>query len=51
LNGVLWRLKVYPNGNGVAKNNYLSVFLEMQKVNSFLISERELLKVKSMNIE
>lgn len=28
-NGLLWRLKVYPNGNGVAKGNYLSVFLEL----------------------
>jgi hypothetical protein len=25
-------MKVYPNGNGVAKNSYLSVFLEMVKV-------------------
>ena len=30
-NGLIWRLKVYPNGNGVAKNNYLSVFLELVK--------------------
>jgi tripartite motif-containing protein 37 len=29
--GIIWRLKVYPNGNGVAKGVYLSVFLEMQK--------------------
>lgn len=28
-NGLMWRLKVYPNGNGVAKGNYLSVFLEL----------------------
>jgi hypothetical protein len=27
-NGVIWRLKVYPRGNGVAKDQYLSVFLE-----------------------
>ena len=26
-----WRLKVYPNGNGVARGTYLSVFLELLK--------------------
>lgn len=31
-NGIQWRLKIYPNGNGVAKGAYLSVFLEMVKV-------------------
>lgn len=31
-NGITWRLKVYPNGNGSnAHGNYISVFLEMQK--------------------
>lgn len=30
-NGISWRLKVYPNGNGQAKDHYLSVFLEMVK--------------------
>lgn len=30
-NGLIWRLKVYPNGNGVAKGSYLSVFLELVK--------------------
>ena len=30
-NGLHWRLKVYPNGNGNAVNTYLSVFLEMIK--------------------
>eukprot|EP00358_Blepharisma_japonicum_P003065 CAMPEP_0202952750 /NCGR_PEP_ID=MMETSP1395-20130829/40752_1 /ASSEMBLY_ACC=CAM_ASM_000871 /TAXON_ID=5961 /ORGANISM="Blepharisma japonicum, Strain Stock R1072" /LENGTH=284 /DNA_ID=CAMNT_0049664013 /DNA_START=400 /DNA_END=1254 /DNA_ORIENTATION=- len=29
--GISWRLKVYPNGNGVARNHYISVFLEMVK--------------------
>ncbi|CAG9318305.1 TRIM37_2 [Blepharisma stoltei] len=29
--GITWRLKVYPNGNGVARDSYLSVFLEMMK--------------------
>ena len=29
--GLSWRLKVYPNGNGIAKGNYISVFLEMLK--------------------
>lgn len=29
--GLTWRLKVYPNGNGIAKGNYISVFLEMLK--------------------
>ena len=28
-NGIKWRLKVYPDGNGVARSNYLSVFLEL----------------------
>jgi len=29
INGIVWRIKVYPKGNGVAKDHYLSVFLEM----------------------
>lgn len=29
LNGLCWRLKVYPDGNGVVRGNYLSVFLEL----------------------
>mgnify|MGYP002628992439 CR=1 FL=1 len=29
VSGVVWRLKVYPRGNGVAKDSYMSVFLEM----------------------
>jgi len=28
-NSIKWRLKVYPNGNGNAKDHYISVFLEM----------------------
>ncbi|KAL4091039.1 hypothetical protein QTP88_025780 [Uroleucon formosanum] len=28
-NGVSWRLKVYPNGNGIVRDQYLSVFLEL----------------------
>lgn len=28
-NGVSWRLKVYPNGNGIVRERYLSVFLEL----------------------
>jgi len=31
-NGLIWRLKIYPNGNGVAKGAYLSIFLELVKV-------------------
>uniref|UniRef100_UPI00358F46E4 E3 ubiquitin-protein ligase TRIM37 isoform X2 n=1 Tax=Myxine glutinosa TaxID=7769 RepID=UPI00358F46E4 len=27
--GLCWRLKVYPDGNGVVRGNYLSVFLEL----------------------
>lgn len=27
LNGIEWRLKIYPKGNGGAKNTHLSVFL------------------------
>jgi tripartite motif-containing protein 37 len=30
-NGLTWRLKDYPNGNGIAKGNYISIFLEMLK--------------------
>lgn len=29
VNGLVWRLKVYPYGNGVVKKEYLSVFLEL----------------------
>jgi len=29
VNGMSWRLKVYPDGNGVVRGNYLSVFLEL----------------------
>ena len=30
-NGHTWRLKVYPNGNGIAKGSYISIFIEMVK--------------------
>ncbi|XP_056140798.1 E3 ubiquitin-protein ligase TRIM37 [Lampris incognitus] len=29
ISGLCWRLKVYPDGNGVVRGNYLSVFLEL----------------------
>lgn len=29
INGLCWRLKVYPDGNGVVRGHYLSVFLEL----------------------
>jgi len=29
VDGLSWRLKVYPDGNGVVRGNYLSVFLEL----------------------
>lgn len=29
--GLTWRLKVYPNGNGLSQGTHLSVFLEMMK--------------------
>lgn len=29
VNGLNWRLKVYPDGNGVVRGNYLSIFLEL----------------------
>ncbi|CAG4907931.1 unnamed protein product [Colias eurytheme] len=29
VHGLCWRLKVYPDGNGVVRGNYLSVFLEL----------------------
>ena len=28
-NGLTWKLKVYPNGNGAAKGEYISIFLEL----------------------
>jgi tripartite motif-containing protein 37 len=31
VNGLSWRLKVYPNGTGMARGTFLSVFLEMWK--------------------
>lgn len=29
INGLDWRLKVYPDGNGVVRGSFLSVFLEL----------------------
>ncbi|KAL7294577.1 hypothetical protein TKK_0012037 [Trichogramma kaykai] len=29
VNGLCWRLKVYPDGNGAVRGNFLSVFLEL----------------------
>lgn len=29
VNGLCWRLKVYPDGNGIVRGSYLSVFLEL----------------------
>ena len=29
VDGLKWRLKVYPDGNGIVRGNYLSVFLEL----------------------
>ena len=29
VSGLCWRLKVYPDGNGVVRGYYLSVFLEL----------------------
>jgi tripartite motif-containing protein 37 len=29
VNGLCWRLKIYPNGNGSVRKEYLSVFLEL----------------------
>jgi len=29
VNGLCWRLKVYPDGNGIVRGDYLSVFLEL----------------------
>ncbi len=34
VNGIEWRLKIYPRGNGVAKDTHISVFLEMSKAYS-----------------
>jgi hypothetical protein len=31
VNGIEWRLKTYPKGNGAAKGTHLSVFLELSR--------------------
>ena len=31
LNGVDWRLKIYPRGNGLARDKFISIFVEMTK--------------------
>lgn len=31
VSGLSWRLKIYPDGNGVVRGNYLSVFLELSQ--------------------
>ena len=55
-NGVIWRLKVYPNGNGTAKGNYISVFLELVKGLSAISKYQYKIEMKnhrdsSLNIE
>jgi len=32
INDHVWRLKVYPNGNGTSRGSFLGVFLCMEKV-------------------
>lgn len=32
INGMRWRLKIYPNGNGSVRKEYISVFLELSSV-------------------
>ncbi len=29
INGLIWRIKIYPKGNATAKNEYISIFLEL----------------------
>jgi len=29
IDSIKWRLKIYPNGNGVSEGEYFSIFLEM----------------------
>ena len=29
INGLIWRIKLYPKGNATAKNEYISIFLEL----------------------
>lgn len=36
LNGLVWRLKVYPNGNGKSKGCFLAVFFCIEEVNLFI---------------
>lgn len=47
-NGLTWRLKVYPNGNGIAKNNYISIFIEM--VNGLLEPSKYEYRVEMKNL-
>ena len=46
-NGIKWRLKLYPHGNGNAKNQYVSVFLEMDS--KFTDSRRYEYKIEMLN--
>jgi hypothetical protein len=51
VNGVEWRLKVYPRGNGKARGQWLSVFLEMSQVISIAyigILERRKIRIQDL---
>ena len=53
-NGLVWRLKVYPNGNGTIKGEYISVFLELREgllENSKYFYKIELENIHSRNFE
>jgi tripartite motif-containing protein 37 len=48
-NYIKWRLKVYPNGNGNAKDHYISVFLEMGQNTTVAGAKRYEYKVEMIN--
>ena len=48
-NGIKWRLKVYPHGNGNARGMFLSVFLEMGSQMVLGSPQRYEYKVEMMN--
>ena len=47
INGVEWRLKIYPRGNGLAREKYLSVFVEM--THAFTSQNRYEYRIELMN--
>ena len=46
-NGLVWRLKVYPFGNGGAKGEFISVFLEL--VDGLFVISKYFYKIELCN--